>query len=114
MKRKLIYNRLIKALPIVVFALILVLFIVGCGSNNITGRAAVDVDGALTADGCEDTDGGIDSEIKGTISGFVNGEQYGKSDDCIGGLLVEYYCEENKAANQNIRCEGKCLNGACV
>ena len=96
----------------IIFALILVLFIVGCGSNNITGNVVLE--GATQANSCEDTDNGVDTATKGAVSGIDNGAEYEKEDICLAGLLVEYYCEDNKPVNQNIRCDNECSKGACV
>ena len=96
------------------YALLLLLLIVSCKGNDITGEAVTDVEKALTGDSCEETDNGIDTENKGYVSGLKDGKTYNVVDRCIAGLLVEYYCEDNKPVNQNIRCPGKCSDGACV
>lgn len=72
----------------------------GCGQKemeDVTGEAVL---------GCTDTDGGNNIEEKGTTNGM--------SDECVAGILIEYYCENNQVVNQNHRCPNKCVDGACV
>ena len=83
------------------------LFLVGCKDTQITGGAvAIQEETTL----CTDSDGGIDRNIKGIIS--VGDEDF--ADSCIAGVLVEYYCDGDKAVNQNIRCANECSNGKCT
>jgi len=104
-------------------AVILVLFIVSCSSNNsdeqITGNVVKEIEeepieqqvetGPTT---CEDSDRGIDKEDDGKVSGLLNGKVYNYVDRCVGPFLIEYYCEDNKPMNKNIKCN--CLAGECV
>ena len=106
-----------------IMAIILVLFILGCSSKDITGNVVKDIEetteiqqeaepietGPST---CEETDDGIDIEYDGKVSGLINGKVYNYVDRCIGPFLVEYYCKDNKPLNKNIRCN--CLSGECV
>jgi len=77
---------------------------------------------------CEDSDGGINTAIEGTVSGFYSsGQTYSFMDNCyiVGGsgakgtrtLLNEWYCSSVYPSSTSIDCtsQGKvCLNGACV
>ncbi len=56
---------------------------------------------------CIDSDNGNNIEEKGTVNDEL-------TDKCMAGLLIEYYCEDNKPVNQNHRCLNKCVDGACV
>ncbi|HLC96705.1 MAG TPA: hypothetical protein VJH97_05270 [Candidatus Nanoarchaeia archaeon] len=81
--------------------MVLVLFLFGC-KTEVTGN--------VIAETCTETDAGLDKLNVGTTST----EDVDKTDRCIAGLLVEYYCEDGKITNQNIRCEGSCSVGKCV
>ena len=107
------------ALALVVLALVLI----GCKSSSITGEAiAVDKGIKETTDKpaketaealtgtCKDSDSGIDTASKGIVT--VGSER--SYDTCLNGLLLEYYCDGNNKANQNIRCPNKCDGGKCV
>ncbi|MBS3097320.1 hypothetical protein J4209_00830 [Candidatus Woesearchaeota archaeon] len=104
-----------------VFVLIFLLVVlVGCGkketatevktaSTGPTGKAIQPIEKS-----CEDSDGGINVEKGGKVSGAINGEEYTIYDKCVAGLLVEYYCDGDSYKNENVRCKvGKCLGGAC-
>jgi len=109
---------------ILAFALVvLALVLVGCKDNSITGGAiAVDKVIKETADNtvkgaaqtslgsCKDSDSGINKEVKGIVT--AGEEKF--YDTCLNGLLLEYYCDGNNRANQNIRCPNKCDGGKCV
>jgi len=94
-----------KLLIISLIALSLVL--VGCKNTSVTG-GAVAIDKMI--EGCKDSDGGIDKNIKGIVS--AGDEDY--ADSCVAGLLIEYYCDGDKIVNQNMRCPNKCRNGKCI
>ena len=79
------------------------LFLIGCKSNQITGEAI-----AEETPLCVDTDGGITKEVQGVVT--VDDNDY--EDQCANGILIEYYCDGNNKANQNIKCPG-CTNGKC-
>lgn len=87
--------------------IVLGLVLAGCKDMQITG-GAVAVDRAI--DGCKDSDGGVNKEVKGMVSA---GEDI-YADSCVGGLLIEYYCDGDNKANQNVRCENKCMDGKCI
>ena len=94
--------------------IILSLILIGCSKGNITGGAAFDVKQTIKQS-CADSDGGKNIDVKGIITVVdENGDDNTHADSCVAGLLIEYYCEDNKPLNQNFRCSGKCLNGACV
>ncbi len=89
---------------LVIGFIILSLVLVGCKKQEITGNVvAVQV-------GCQDTDGGIEKATQGVVT--LGDEDY--TDDCVAGLLIEYYCDGGQVANQNIRCPNKCSGGKCV
>ena len=95
-----------------IFALILVLaLLVGCTPDTPTGEAVAETPEPI-ADSCIDSDNGINKETRGTIIGIENEAAFEYQDKCIAGLLIEYYCENNKPSNQNLRCN--CLDGACI
>jgi len=85
--------------------MVLSLVLVGCKDESMDSGAAV-----VEVEGCEDSDGGIDKSIKGEVS--VDDEVY--TDQCVAGLVIEYYCDGGKAVNQNMRCSNECSNGKCV
>ena len=86
----------------ILIGLVLLAFIVsGCGKTNVTGKAVAGIGQ------CTDTDNGNNINEKGTVNGEL-------TDKCIAGLLIEYYCQDGKPVNQNHRCPGKCVDGACV
>ena len=75
-------------------------------------------------DTCSDTDqtnfGGINAEVRGTVSGIKNGRPYSFTDSCVSErYLNEYYCRGTEAVNTTFDCwnnanscnEGKCPNG---
>ena len=88
---------------------ILTLVLIGCKDAKITGDVIADVE-IETEEACTDTDRGINQEVKGVVT--IDGEDY--EDQCIAGLLVEYYCKDNQKENQNFQCKNKCINGKCV
>ena len=61
---------------------------------------------------CEDSDGGMNKEQKGTTT---LGEQT-ETDYCEGNTVIEYFCEENEIKSQSIDClENQfCEKGRCV
>ena len=61
---------------------------------------------------CEDTDGGINFEIRGTLT-YKRVTQREYKDRCIGTKkLIEYYCYKNKKRITREKC--LCYDGACV
>ena len=76
--------------------------------NNVCGKI----------DYCTDSDGGINSIIKGTVTVLERREteQYSNSfnDQCLDqNTLQEYYCLTNMLASQKTPCVGGCDNGRC-
>ncbi|MBU2559946.1 hypothetical protein KKA03_03535 [archaeon] len=69
-------------------------------------------------DSCSDTDGGWNTELFGTISGYQNGTQYGFDEVCLDStMLLEYYCNGGSAESYVWDCVNmttSCVNGACV
>ena len=86
--------------------LILSLVLVGCKEEPVTGAVVVEQE----TQKCKDSDNGINTEIQGVVT--VGDEDY--ADDCIAGLLIEYFCEGNQKVNQNLRCTNKCSSGKCI
>lgn len=95
---------------ILIGLIIALISIAGCGQEaKITGKAVSDV--AV----CDDTDGGDNIDVKGTVSGISSsGENFIHNDECVAGLLIEYYCEDKSPKNHNQRCPNKCSDGACI
>ncbi len=92
------------------------LFLIGCSKNNeVTGNVVAADKSAkpdtIQATGtCKDSDDGINTKIKGIVDS--DGKRY--YDTCLTGILVEYYCDGDKLANQNIRCPNECSGGKCT
>ena len=101
-------------------AIILVLFIIACSPKEITGNAIKELEQDIEPiieeeqDTCTDTDSGIVKTTQGTISGTQGGKAFKKTDECIAGLLIEYYCEGNMPVSENFRCKTDCKEGICV
>jgi hypothetical protein len=47
-------------------------------------------------DSCSDTDGGLVIQVKGTVSGYLDGATYTYTDSCTGTTLKEWYCSSNR------------------
>jgi hypothetical protein len=65
---------------------------------------------------CEDTDGGFNIFVRGTVSGFYFGEPYSYTDYCQNNnTLNEYYCTGSSWAMNSTNCpQGYgCRDGAC-
>lgn len=88
---------------LIISLILLCLVLIGCKKQEITGAATIE---PL----CKDTDGGINPDVRGML--YIGSKDY--SDACISGLLIEYYCDGDNLANQNIRCPNKCGNGKCI
>ena len=100
----------------ILFVLIMVLLF-GCqqkATDEITGQVVRDTTEKPMATSCLDSDGGLTPETYGTVTGVIDDKEFKKVDRCLSGLLVEYYCDGTEAVNQNVRCEGSCINGECV
>jgi len=72
-----------------------------------------------TTANCTDTDGGLNYNVKGTItSKYSNGTPYTASDSCYNGssTLIEYTCQLNGQGNNNVSfvCPNGCSDGACL
>lgn len=66
---------------------------------------------------CDDSDGGIDTSRRGTVtvSNIITATTY--RDDCVDDSTVrEYYCVDNSVTNEEIRCNSgqTCSSGRCV
>ncbi len=97
-----------KKLILIISLIALSLILVSCrDKEEITGN--VIGTGSDKEQSCEDTDGGIVPDVKGILR--IGDMDY--ADACVSGILIEYYCDGNQKANQNIRCPNKCLNGKC-
>lgn len=91
---------------LIIAIILLSLVLVGCKKESVTGGVVVEEQ----SNECKDSDGGINKDTQGVVS--VGDEDY--SDECVAGLLIEYYCEGNNKQNQNIRCPNKCSSGKCT
>src|SRR3989338_611746 len=90
------YNHRMKKL-LVTGLIITTLFLTARSEKQeLTGGVVVE---APKEPSCQDSDGGINKDVKGILS--IGEETY--ADSCVGGLPIEYYCEGNAKANQNIR-----------
>jgi hypothetical protein len=64
---------------------------------------------------CEDTDGGIVYDERGTTYGLNDAfVSYSKLDYCTGKILYEYYCDGNDWAVVDEECDEACRDGRCV
>lgn len=111
---------------------LLVLFLLGCTKTEVvsekvttvastetptvTQPEAQETNVTETTMTCTDTDSGIDSASRGTITGTnTDGTTFELTDKCYGSVfLVEYYCDNNQQKNQNFKCENGCKSGVCV
>ena len=60
---------------------------------------------------CSDSDGGLNSYVKGTAKG-INGE---KTDSCLGvKTLMEWYCKRDSIVSSLQACPKGCVDGACI
>lgn len=103
----------------------LCLVFAGC-SENLTGKAHA-LTKSVNVSNCSDTDGGLNLDVKGRISGYLNGNPFGVWDRCkqitYGGqqitILEEYHCDGNTAERWYTDCNeygmtGSCQDGICV
>lgn len=69
-------------------------------------------------DFCTDSDNGKISSVKGSVSGFVDGVPYTKTDFCKAGsvtILIEYSCNIDSYVEEEIQCGyGGCVEGVCL
>lgn len=109
----------------VLLVLLVLVLIMGCSKQEtqitgltVAGGQQVSAQTTVTIQdlrgSCVDSDDGITVDRAGKVSGVLDGEEYTIYDECIAGLLVEYYCEDNNYGNQNIRCPEECSGGACT
>lgn len=64
---------------------------------------------------CKDSDYGKFSNAVGIVKGIdADGSEYEISDACLGNVLFEYFCVDNKAEFEQIKCARGCTNGFCV
>lgn len=90
-----------------------------CNSNETCSSCELDCGVCPTInDSCTDTDGGIVSEIKGTVEVVKNGVSSFHEDSCnyynISETLGENYCSGNAWRVIPITCQNGCSNGACL
>ena len=98
----------------VLAVLAVTLFSKGGITGNVIDGTLVDTSGFTK---CSDTDGGVNSNE----SGFVNVKYWWGSsnyeDKCYGAnrYVIEYYCyADGILAQQVVKCENGCFEGACV
>jgi len=67
-------------------------------------------------DSCNDTDGGLNYYVQGTVSGYYLNKPFSHTDFCTGDVLTEYYCLTyyGKMEYNCVYAGKKCVNGACV
>lgn len=92
---------------LIINLIVLCLFLVGCKKEEPTGAVVGIEEEDLS---CKDSDGGINKDVQGVVT--IGDEDY--ADNCVAGLLIEYYCDGDNKANQNIRCPNKCSGGKCI
>src|SRR3989338_6477112 len=83
-----------------------------CGSGYSCSNGAC----VASGDSCSDSDGGIYTNVFGTISGVYWGSPYSVNDYCYSSVIVaEGYCSGNTASNQLVRCpmNQTCQGGVC-
>ena len=109
-------------LVMLAMAAVLSLTISGCSSQGAntgaqTSAPATTPTGDVAAaapqagnSGCIDSDGGKDTTVRGKVT--VGNMSF--MDNCASPFVVEYYCENGQAENQNFRCEKECDKGACA
>jgi hypothetical protein len=101
-----------------------ILLLIGCSKERVSDTGKIDtLNTAETSteiteqsnEECVDSDNGLTKEVAGKVTGTIDGEEYTLYDKCVAGLLIEYFCEDGKYQNQNLRCpeETECLAGAC-
>ncbi|MBI2530314.1 MAG: PEGA domain-containing protein [Candidatus Diapherotrites archaeon] len=73
-------------------------------------------DGACLKEACTDTDGGIETTIKGTVTGTFDDGYRSQDDYCPDkSNVMEFYCtSEGKTGGDLVACAGSCEDGACV
>lgn len=94
-------------------------------NSKLTGNAVLSSDVKLpNYANCFDSDLGIFSEIKGTVTynrtifGKKYSTRYNYTDQCGGknkkDILTEYYCIKGNVASTTIECKSGCDKGACI
>lgn len=73
----------------------------------------------IPSNSCSDTDGGWNINVKGTVSGYYNGNSYSYTDFCLNNItLTEHYCSGTQYYSSTANCIGNvtrlCIDGACV
>ena len=75
---------------------------------------------------CEDTDGGSDFFVQGTMTYLDRGQEESLTDNCYesflffrseaitGQYVKEYFCSGKKAYSKTYLCENGCADGACL
>ena len=84
---------------------------------QVTTTVLQNVTTTTMPDSCNDTDGGVKYDVKGTISGYFLGKPYSYTDYCNSDSLIEYYCLATHYWHVDYNCAyagKKCVDGACV
>lgn len=99
------------------------------GNNTIIGNWTIPGNVTLVLNqtnvySCNDTDGGLNARVQGTVYEFANGILSRQSTDvCLGAgnssnIIGEYYCSNNRLASANVTCasvnSSMCYSGRCI
>jgi len=84
--------------------------------NGLCAKVQASTTTLKISDGCNDTDGGLNYYVQGTVSGYYLGKPFSHTDLCTNDVLTEYYCLTYYGKRQyNCAYAGKkCVDGACV
>jgi|TARA_B100001964_G_C14135239_1_gene554810 hypothetical protein len=115
-----------KRIPILIF-IIFLLFIYGCGKEEITTQAykieeieaaeeEVTEENITTIRLCHDTDRGMVRWVNGTVFGFYdNATRFEFNDYCLNfNYLWEFYCENGNPLQEIFLCINGCEDNHCL
>jgi hypothetical protein len=89
-----------------------------CGDEVCEGgETVVSCPEDCATNSCEDTDGGFDPFVSGTVSGYTGGAPYSYDDACNGTKVFEWYCMGDTPYGGFYDCQWNsttCSGGACV
>ena len=91
-------------------------------ANNVVSQLSGSEE--TTTQTCSESDGGLNYNVKGNLTGGSNSCATGICyDSCYNGqtytsgpgfAVSEWYCEDNTAKNKVENCSGGCIDGACI